>query len=368
MPTTIRALGYWREITLLMVSVTISYLFAEVGYRAFQYATLPGRIVALGNAAIAGSSGYVFDAFTGYRYPPNQDVRSGAPYNSHWSTNRYGHVSTKDYPREKPDGEYRIAVIGDSFTANITNNIRWTELLESELKASSAWRAFTAGKRTRVLNFGVDGMGMVQFAAMLHHHALGFAPDLVIVNFIVDDMWRKLTYRRAPDSVADMDLYVRDRFLSRVDWFSFRPELVAATVGRLWGMRCTLPLSAAEFVSANADLRYSSRAEALDAAAVAISSILADAPRAIFLQAALKPEVDGTAPAEWKNVPEDLAKAVPGFRVISMRHAIAGADIDSLFIIDGHYTDRTTELYGRAVAQELIDRFSEPGPPSDSGR
>src|SRR5262249_38186690 len=126
-----KALGHFGEVALLLVSVLISYSIAEAAYRAVQYVTLPGRIAALGQATIASAGGeYAFDADVGYRYGPNQDVTFAAPWNSHWRTNSYGHVASDDYPTAKPRDEFRIAVIGDSFTANIVNNVRWTETLE----------------------------------------------------------------------------------------------------------------------------------------------------------------------------------------------------------------------------------------------
>jgi hypothetical protein len=44
-------------------------------------------------------------------------------------------------------------------TANITNSVRWTEVLEEDLNASSKWKTRVDGKGTRVINFGVDGIG-----------------------------------------------------------------------------------------------------------------------------------------------------------------------------------------------------------------
>jgi hypothetical protein len=87
--------------------------------------------------------------------------------------NSHGHVSQFEYPKQKPSGEYRIAVVGDSMTANITNNVRWTEVLEASLNASPEWRVRVGDSFTRVINFAVDGMGMVQFAGMVRHHVCG---------------------------------------------------------------------------------------------------------------------------------------------------------------------------------------------------
>ena len=171
-----------------------AYIALEIGYRTFQYATLPYRISALLTAR--QPKGYIFDANTGYRYAPNLEVSWGPPsWHSYWRTNSYGHVSPFEYPTSKPPGEYRIAVVGDSYTANILNNVRWTEVLEDLLNQSIEWREHVGGNTTRVINFGVDGFGMVQLAGMVRSHVVAFEPDLTIVNFTVDAILQRIHYR-----------------------------------------------------------------------------------------------------------------------------------------------------------------------------
>jgi hypothetical protein len=181
--------AYWREASLLVASVVATLIVLEIGYRLYQHQTLPGRLFALVEAQIradyharAGHGApplYIPDPRTGYIYPPNFQGQRGHPWNSRWRTNSHGHVSRFEYPRQKSPREYRIAVIGDSMTANITNNVRWTEVLEELLNASPQWRRLVADGFTRVINFGVDGMGMVQFAAMVRHHVMPFEPDMI---------------------------------------------------------------------------------------------------------------------------------------------------------------------------------------------
>jgi hypothetical protein len=350
----------WREFLLLATSLMLAGLLMEAGYRAFQYVTLPGRIGALMDATLRPE--VQFDVDTGYRYSPNYDGALGEPWNSHWHTNSHGHVSRYEYPLAKPTGEYRVAVIGDSFTASITANVRWTEVLETELNSSPEWKAAVGGKSTRVINFGVDGMGMVQFGAMVQHHAVNFQPDLVVVNFIVDDILRRLTYRALPSADGgDRPTYVRKRFLSHVDWFGLCPALLAETVGRLWGMKCGLPLRADVFLESSPDLRYIDRAEALQAAAAAVRSIIAAAPAVIFVQAPLLQELENRPDKEWVGLVADLQSLVAGLSIISMQSAIGAFPTASFFVPrDGHYNDRGTTIYGREVARELIRHAEKP--------
>ena len=79
--------------------------------------------------------------------------------------------------------------------------------------------AAVGDKFTRVINFGVDGMGMLQFAAMVRHHAIAFEPDLIIVNMISDSILRRIRYVGVPIPTNDRNekirLYVEEELLER---------------------------------------------------------------------------------------------------------------------------------------------------------
>jgi hypothetical protein len=392
--------AYWREALLILVSITVTYLMLEVGYRAYHYWTLPGRLLQLVAAQLPANYDqpseaspnpqYLPDQHTGYVYAPNFQGKRGAPWHSHWRTNSHGHVSKFEYPRQKPRGEYRIAVVGDSMTANITNNVRWTEVLEEDLNASSKWRTRIDDKVTRVINFGVDGMGMVQFGAMVRHHVMGFEPDLIIVNFIADDILRRLRYFSViPGSdgrVESVRSYVKKNFLEEINWFGVCPELLTATVGRLWGKRCALPLDPHEIVSAGPAFHFASRKDAINNSAAAVEGIMSLFHNTIFLQMPMFHELGENRPLpQWRGLVDDLRRAVPRSNIVSMlpqmdarlegkrlrdRPDLAGMRFRQLlalpehqkpelhrwfFIGDAHYTDYGTTIYAQAVARYLIE-------------
>jgi hypothetical protein len=201
--------------------------------------------------------------------------------------------------------------------------VRWTEVLEAELNASSPGTLSVGGKVTRVINFGVDGMGVVQFCAMVRHHAMKFGPDLIIVNMISDDILRRLRYLNVPYQGRDRDqhirAYVKTIFSDRIDWFRVYPELLAATAGRSWGMRSSLPLDARAILAWDPQFRYPSREEAVAASAAAIRDILPSSENILFLQMPVFDELEGRPTPAWDGLVEDLQKAVPGFKVVSMR-------------------------------------------------
>jgi hypothetical protein len=367
-------LSRWREAVLAAASIVLTCLVLEIGYRAYQYSTLPDRLA----AAVAAQSSttrdardpYTFDTYTGHRYTPHLEGQRGFPWFSHWRTNSHGHVSQFEYPRRKPPGEYRIAVVGDSMTANITNNVRWTEVVEERLNASPQWRASVGGQFTRVINFGIDGMGMEQFGAIARYHAMDFEPDLVMVNFISDDIYRPLRYARTPyqgETKQTVETYVRRNFLDRIDWFSLRPELFAATVGRLWGMRSSLPVDTKAILASTLD-RYPTREAALAASATAVRDMLTLAHPIFLLQMPQFEEVEGGSYPMWDGLVDDFQQAVPRMKIVSMnarmRALLEGktpqdrhVELSRWFYVphDRHYSDYGTTLYAREVAGFLIE-------------
>ncbi len=391
---------YWREMLLVAVSVVVSYCVLDVAYRVYQYETLPDRLFRLGSALLRNRARFGllrFDEHTGFRYAPLVEGHSGPPFNAHWRTNSYGHVSDVEYPRHKPAGEYRIAVIGDSMTANTQNNVRWTEVVERQLNADPKWRAFVGGRSTRVINFGVHMMGIVQFDAMLRYHVFDFEPDLIIVNFISDDIRRRMVFpvppAVSPDTDEKLRLYIKTNILYQVRWFRFYPELLAATIGRYWNMRCLLPLDERLIWAYSLNNIFTETNEAISASAAAIRDLLALARTherpIVFLQQPQSDEIDEMEKPHEKWLVEAVHEAAPEFKVVDMqprmaallvgkrladRPDLAGMTRDTIMRLpdarklevyrwfylpdDWHYTDYGTTLYGGQVAAYLIERSS----------
>jgi hypothetical protein len=87
-------------------------------------------------------------------------------------------LNDEEFVVPKPPGRFRIMAVGDSFTFGVVPypDASMT-VLESRL------RALCRGMDLEVLNFGVGGMGIEDYRAVV---ALGFdrfAPDLVVVHF-----------------------------------------------------------------------------------------------------------------------------------------------------------------------------------------
>jgi hypothetical protein len=274
-------------------------------------------------------------------------------------------------------------------TANITNNVRWTELLEDALNASPQWRRRVGDRFTRVINFAVDGMGMLQFAAMVRHHVLAFEPDFIIVNFVSDNILRRIRYVNVPAAAEDrkesIRLYVKTNFLEGIDWFSTCPELIVAAVGRRWGWRCMLPLEARDVLAAGPAFRFASRTQAIGSSVAAVRDMLSVFDNVLFLQMPLYQELEHYRDPEREGLVEAVRAGAPQARFASMlaqmealldgkrwrdRPDVKGKTLHQILALpeeqrleiyrwfflpdDLHYTDYGTTLYAREVAERLI--------------
>jgi hypothetical protein len=98
--------------------------------------------------------------------------------------NRYG-FRDKEWNVEKPAGHFRIAVLGDSYTAGlqVPEEQRFTGILERELRSCDT----LAGRRPEVLNFGVGRWGTAQALLCLRDRVLQFDPDMIVLAFFASN-------------------------------------------------------------------------------------------------------------------------------------------------------------------------------------
>lgn len=97
-----------------------------------------------------------------------------------------------EYPIEKKNGTYRIAVIGDSFTfgMGVESEDSYPKKLESILNSR------TAGMNYEVMNFGVISYNTFQEVKFLKDKALKYKPDIVIVGYLSNDIIDEKLYSR----------------------------------------------------------------------------------------------------------------------------------------------------------------------------
>ena len=195
-----------RATTRFAVWVLLTFVILEIGFRFYRYHQLESD--ADKNIHYSFSSFkarlYTVDQEAGYGYEPNARNQQWLyskdndlePDESTVVTNNMGMFGTPSavQPSKGPD-EFRVAVLGDSFSATTTSTVPWPTALERVFSADADLKRAVGKSTIRVLNFGLDGTGIVQWPAVYRSRAAKFDPDLVIVNFIGDDILRRFIYR-----------------------------------------------------------------------------------------------------------------------------------------------------------------------------
>ena len=118
-----------------------------------------------------------------YELKPNQESRGKTTGDVVYATNADG-FRDHAYARAKPEGTFRVAVIGDSvsFGYGVDLDATFAKQIEGRLQGLGA------GPHYEVLNLGVSGYNPYTEAELLHGVALGYQPDLVLVQFCINDL------------------------------------------------------------------------------------------------------------------------------------------------------------------------------------
>jgi hypothetical protein len=351
---------------LVLSSVLLAYAAMETMFRFYIYRSTRAHISdTLYAMAQKAHSLVEFDVHTGFRYRPNKNF-------GNLRSNEYGMVAndrdTLRYPVEKPASEFRIAVLGDSFTAGVHAKTRWPDFIQDALNESPEWRAFVGGRFTRVLNFGLDGTGIVQAAAIYAFRARQFSPDLVIVNIYVEDILRRFTYRNHTsfDSKSALRAFIDANVTSamaQMPWFNVYPELLAQTVGRYFGLKPRLAASRTIGVG------MMDREEGIRSSIAALEEIRRISDRLLIVHLPVGSELSVRKSNEepWQDEPL-LLGLLSEFRRIaaSARMEIVEIvptnapeimderDIQALFLPDGHYSDHGNDIYASWLSKYII--------------
>ena len=186
-----------------IVAVFVLYLVADLIYRLVVYHRLKAGYEEF-SFWTTELPLYVFDPQIGYRYNPGvrvqlrmHDAEGNLLHSSAVQVNNHGHLSPRDDQYDKPASEFRIGVLGDSFTACPHSDVSWPTLLEHRLNEDERLKQLLECSNFKVINLGQDGTGIVQFAVVDGHEVSRYDADLVIVNFITDDITRRFIYRNS---------------------------------------------------------------------------------------------------------------------------------------------------------------------------
>jgi len=181
--------NFAKKLLLVFFSTFITLAIIEVGLRLLGH-------------KYTGST-YTADPVLGWGLRPGAgawETEEGVAWskiNSHGYRDRERTLS-------KPQGVYRVAVLGDSFTEarQVDMDKTFTSLAEVELNQ----RRCLAGGPVEVLNFGVPGYGTGQELAQLRERVWQFNPDMIVLQFYAgNDMYNN--YRALNISSPDVAPY-----------------------------------------------------------------------------------------------------------------------------------------------------------------
>lgn len=119
---------------------------------------------------------YQPDMACGTLLRPNLNVRYIEEGRAVVRTNSSG-FRERELHTSKPDGVFRIALLGDSFTEaiQVEHEKTWARQLEKLCNQNAE------NQRVEVLNFGISGFGTAQELAALENYVLPYQPDLIVL-------------------------------------------------------------------------------------------------------------------------------------------------------------------------------------------
>jgi hypothetical protein len=121
---------------------------------------------------------YCYDAARGWGLRPNTAGYYRREGGSYVHINADGFRGS-DFPRHKPPGTIRIAVLGDSYAEAI--QVPYEDTFASVAARTLAQCPLLRGRRVEALNFGVDGYGTAQELVTLREKVWAYHPDIVVL-------------------------------------------------------------------------------------------------------------------------------------------------------------------------------------------
>jgi hypothetical protein len=207
-----------REVSLVVISTIFSLLLLESGSRIWlDYLATDDQARRYRLAAEVDPVNRQWSPHHYLNYYPTPSYRSGKK--SHNSLGYRG----REFSVEKPDGTFRIVVLGGSTTYTIAvedNEKTFTRQLENILRDSYGYEA------VEVINAGAGGYSSWESLINLEFRVLDLDPDLVIIYHGTNDVHTRLVEpgsyrgdnsgRRRQWSAPPVPLLIKYSYLSRI--------------------------------------------------------------------------------------------------------------------------------------------------------
>jgi len=181
------------EVFLICTALVIGYLAVEVGYRTYLWYTYVPKTeyqIAIRSTPLPGGD-YCKNMGVGSPKTAPTRIRLFSPTGKRYSDiyakgHNLGWTSFKGYTLKKPKSEFRISIVGSSFSACISSSRPWPDVVESYLNKDKLLLKKLGVKRISVLNISEAGMPIDGLIYYLLPVALQFSSDLVIMNLTSD--------------------------------------------------------------------------------------------------------------------------------------------------------------------------------------
>jgi lysophospholipase L1-like esterase len=219
----------WMRVAAVTLSLLAVSLFLEIALRVADYEPF-ARLADASSSMVRP----VDDPDLQYELVPNsRDATRKNPI----GINELG-FRGRTVPTAKPQGTWRLAVLGDSisFAGPLEESERFSELTEGRLRKKRP------GSKIDVLNFGTGGYDVLNEVARYESLAKRFEPDIVAVAFCVNDV-----------GVHSVNLRTL-RFIDEYGWLTRRLRVLQWFVVR--GEQRSLE---DQFVELNTDANFSER-------------------------------------------------------------------------------------------------------------
>lgn len=172
------------QLALILSGCGFAFVLIEIGLRLF---------------GIAYPYFYIHDTLTGYSHKPRAEGLWSREGEASITINRAG-LRDREHRLEKPDGTFRIVLLGDSYTEAMQVPLEQTygARLEQELPGCPA----LDGRQVETVNFGVSGYSTAQELLVLRHKASPYQPDLVLLAFFTENDIRGNSPELDPQSMS----------------------------------------------------------------------------------------------------------------------------------------------------------------------
>lgn len=126
------------------------------------------------------------------RFKVMKSNATGVVYGVPFQTNNLGFRDNKPEVLEKGEDEYRIIVLGDSFT--VAGGVPFEDIYTQVLEKSLNMR--TSSKKIKVINLAVTGYNIIQYKYVVQEIGLNLNPEYVIIGIYLGNDFILLKFQK----------------------------------------------------------------------------------------------------------------------------------------------------------------------------